>query len=244
MTFETLQFMADHAPDTGGSAVAASLAKAAADDAAEEARERRAAGDRRAASAERMEALAIQNRALGDPMGAAQAARSAMMAADDEIADLTTRLARLQDKRDRARSNLEFFTTRMQAAQDCALRSDPLEAATRRAQDALAQVRRDAAGDDVLRRARAGQAKAAPRLAPRVSVRSRPFGDSGDSPPAQRAVTRRRLEDYGYGESIPDGCPPCGGCGYVICRCPQYPAGAGRAAYGDRPRSPARAVMS
>jgi hypothetical protein len=29
----------------------------------------------------------------------------------------------------------------------------------------------------------------------------------------------RRLEDYGYGESTPDGCPPCDRCHYICCRC-------------------------
>jgi hypothetical protein len=239
MTFETLKFLEQVSPagDGQGSAVAAALARADAADRAEEAAERREAEEKRAAAAERMENLALQNRALGNPLGELQAARSAVAAADDEIADLQARLSRLQTRRDRAASSAEFWATRLQPASDCAQRSDPFEAASRRAQEAFAQLRRDAADDDVIRRARASQARAGRTLSRPLSVRSRPFGGSGPGEVngaavavADRAATHSlRPETYEdllalpRGVSSRGGCPPCGGCDYVICRCSQYP---------------------
>jgi hypothetical protein len=101
----------------------------------------------------------------------------------------------------------------------------PVEAAAQRAQQILARV----AEEQRLKDQADAQARAQlerERNAFYAARGRRPFASRGagrstepTGPRATRAA--RRLEDYGYGESTPDRCPPCSDCGYVACRCGQ-----------------------
>lgn len=61
-------------------------------------------------------------------------------------------------------------------------------------------------------------------------------GDAAKRNPGPDITRARRLENLGYGESSPGGCPPCSACHYVACRCGQpglrqYPGGRAAAVY-------------
>src|SRR5258708_31486742 len=67
---------------------------------------------RQVAASERAEVLALQNRALGDPMGGLSSARSQLMADDDLVSELRGKLEKAQARQQPARENGEVFPTR------------------------------------------------------------------------------------------------------------------------------------
>jgi len=122
MSYEALQALEALAADDPGPLERARLQSAAADR-AEEAAAVREKAEREAERAERTEALAILNRAAGDPLGQMSVARAVIAAADDEIAELSAKLARAEAKRSRAADSMKFYAERLGAAQDCVQRS-------------------------------------------------------------------------------------------------------------------------
>jgi hypothetical protein len=62
---------------------------------------------------------------LGNPLAEMARARSDLAQASDECGELEAQLEKAQARRDRARSNVEFFARRMQASADLAQRSSP-----------------------------------------------------------------------------------------------------------------------
>jgi hypothetical protein len=126
MSFNTLGFLESVNPasaDGQGRTVAEVLARARAGEQQGEAAEAAEAEAKRAAALEQAETLALQNRALGDPMGGISRAQAVATEARDEIAELEAKLAKAHKKLAGAQGNLEFFAARMQVAQDSARRS-------------------------------------------------------------------------------------------------------------------------
>jgi hypothetical protein len=168
------------------------LAEQAREDAVGQARAEREQAERQAASAERAEWLAIQNRILGDPHGHMAAARSAAAAAADEIADLRDRLAKAEARQGRARADAEFWATRMQAAEVSAQRANPLAAASQRAAATFAELRaagRERDRAEQILRSRRPSARSAPP----------PFGAAGgDDPAPPPGCSRERYNANGY----------------------------------------------
>jgi hypothetical protein len=94
---------------------------------------------RDAAAAERREALEFANHQAGDPLGQMSLARSRFAEYDDLCRDLADQLRRAEAKRDRARSNLEFFAARAAETRELVSRSapaDPVTATVQRAREA------------------------------------------------------------------------------------------------------------
>ncbi len=154
--FETLDLLDSIAADDPGPLARARM-QADADDRREALAAEQRAEARQVAASERAEVLALQNRALGDPMGGLSSARSQLMADDDLVSELRGKLEKAQARQERARENVEFFATRAQMANDASMRSvpmyqDPAEQACQRAQIALDDARRE--GRRTLERAR------------------------------------------------------------------------------------------
>jgi hypothetical protein len=227
---DVAEFLDQHHADL--SPVERAMAAAARDDAIAEADAKREKAARQEARETRAEALRFAFREHGDPARELQRQRAVLTEADDECNDLADKLRKADARRDRA-SNIEFFTTPMQEATALVQRSAPIDMLAP-AKEALRQA---AADDDVIRRARAAQARASRGRSPQLTVRSRPFGGGGhgevngaEVTAGRRAATHFvRPETYEELKNLPQGamsrggCPPCDGCGYVICRCPSYP---------------------
>lgn len=121
-------------------------------DARELAAEKREADEREAARQDRLDAMLFSNAQNGDPLGQIQLARAAFTVADDQVRDLSAQLARAEAKRDRAQSNITFFASRAQQANQLAQRSSNdllapakealAEAASQRVERMLAAVSR------------------------------------------------------------------------------------------------------
>src|SRR5258708_35985868 len=153
---ETLGLRASIAADEPGPRAGAGM-QADADARREALAAEQRAEARQVAASERAEVLALQNRALGDPMGGLSSARAQLMADDDLVSELRGKLEKAQARQERARENVEFFATRAQMANDGSMRSapmyqDPAEQACQRAQIALDDARRE--GRRTLERAR------------------------------------------------------------------------------------------
>src|SRR6185437_3212537 len=121
MTFETLGFVEQFAGEDPGP-LARAIAAARVPD-REAIAEEREAEARRQAAIERAEALAVQNKSLGDPLGGISRAQALASAARDEIADLEGQLEKVRKRLRQAEDSVNFFASRMQAAQDSASRS-------------------------------------------------------------------------------------------------------------------------
>jgi hypothetical protein len=124
--FETYEFLESAAAADPGPAARARLKSDAADRATELA-EAREIAERQAQRQEQAEMLALQNRALGDPIGELSRARAAAGQVQDRIADLESQLERERAKLSRAQSNIEFFAVRSQAVSDAVSRSAPMD---------------------------------------------------------------------------------------------------------------------
>jgi hypothetical protein len=126
-------------PDAAGSA----LARAAAAEALQDAREEVEAEARRARLAENAEIAAIQNRSMGDPAGQLRAAQMEGEGLADAVADLESRLAKAKGRLEANRDRQRFYAERAMLAEEGSRRSaapDPLEAAAVRAADALRET--------------------------------------------------------------------------------------------------------
>src|SRR6185437_5988293 len=115
MTFETLGFLEQFAGEEPGPLARAIAAARVPDpEAIAEEKETKA---RQQAALDRAEALALQNRQLGDPMGGISRAQAIASAARDEIADLEGQLEKARKRLAQAQDNVNFFAARMQTAQ-------------------------------------------------------------------------------------------------------------------------------
>lgn len=167
----------DQASAAGGlSPFEAAQVHAARDDARAAVEDQRKQVDREAAAEQRLESILLTERAMGQPMAEAARGRQDLAEADEECAELAERLRKAEAKRDRVRSNLEFWANRAQQATVMAARSDAasgVEGAVIRARSVLAAAAEDQRRD-VLARARAQVAARRPAAPsrPRVSVRS------------------------------------------------------------------------
>lgn len=138
MAFEALQLMG------AGDVPGAALAHAQAAELAQEAAEVREAQANRARLAENAEALAVANRAAGDPLGNIHQAQAVMAERQDEVAELTEKLRKAEGRLASARSSVQFWADRMLLVDESTQRSrqlSPVEAASARAADQLRRVR-------------------------------------------------------------------------------------------------------
>src|SRR5438552_1169796 len=118
--FESLQLLG--APDLPGAA----LAQAQAAEAAQEAAEEREAAATQARYAERAEALALQNRSLGDPIGGIRQAQAKLADCQDMVDELSEQLRRAEALRDSARSSVAFWSDRLLIVEESTRRSRTL----------------------------------------------------------------------------------------------------------------------
>src|SRR6266851_896636 len=127
--FETLEVLRQIGgdPDPAGSA----LARAQHAERMQDLRDEREAEARRARRAENAEMMAIQNRALGDPLGQIRCAQEQSAELEAEAAGLRDRLAKVEGRLASARSNVQLWADRLLVADEASARSrvpDPLEA--------------------------------------------------------------------------------------------------------------------
>jgi chromosome segregation ATPase len=176
MAYEAMWLLESVGGDPGlaGSA----MARAAAQEAIEDAAEERQAEQRRAAAEERRETLAVLDRQFGGAQEQIRHLQAGISDQADAVADLESKLERARARLESSRSSLAWWSERLLLAQEGTQRSTPpdaVEQASARAQDALRQVRE---GRMVLERAKR-------------SVRQR-FGGS-----APAAVLEARSESAG-----------------------------------------------
>jgi hypothetical protein len=169
-------------PDLAGNA----LARAQAAEAVQDAREQREEEAKRARLAENAELRAIQNRALGDPLGSLRSTQLEAGDLGDRVRDLESQLERARAKLAANQERQQFWLDQVMVLEEGSARSatlGPMEQATLRAQDALRQAAEDQmTARQILRAARQQQRRGHRELASRsaptavLEARSAPAG--------------------------------------------------------------------